>query len=106
MDVLRYQVGEIGAANLRPAEDEDLALERDRVANAERIIALSDHAYRALYDSFDRQESVMDLIGQVAQDLAQLEQLDPSLSQDRESVGALTRACRSPEASTQFRVPA
>ena len=90
VDVLRYQVGEIGAANLRPAEDEDLALERDRVANAERIIALSDHAYRALYDSFDRQESVMDLIGQVAQNLAQLEQLDPSLSQDRESVGALT----------------
>ena len=32
----------------------------------------------------------MDLIGQVAQDLAQLEQLAPSLSQDRESVGALT----------------
>ena len=24
VDVLRYQVGEIGAANLRPAEDEDL----------------------------------------------------------------------------------
>ena len=70
VDVLRYQVGEIGAANFRPAEDEDLALERDRVANAERIIALSDHAYRALYDSFDRQEAVMDLIGQVAQDLA------------------------------------
>ena len=90
VDVLRYQVGEIGAANLRPAEDEDLALERDRVANAERIIALSDHAYRALYDSFDRQESVMDLIGQVAQDLAQLEQLDRSLSEDLASVDALT----------------
>ena len=90
VDVLRYQVGEIGAAKLRPAEDEDLTLERDRVANAERIIALSDHAYRALYDSFDRQESVMDLIGQVAQDFAQLEQLDPSLSQDLASVDALT----------------
>ena len=90
VDVLRYQVGEIGAAKLRPAEDEDLALERDRVANAERIIALSDHAYRALYDSFDRQESVMDLIGQVAQDFAQLEQLDPSLSQDLASVDTLT----------------
>ena len=89
-DFLRYQVEEIGAANLRPAEDEALALERDRVANAERIIKLSDHAYRALYDSLDREESVMDLLGQVAQDLAQLEQLDPSLSQDRESVDALT----------------
>ena len=41
VDYLRYQVEEIGAANLRPAEDEDLAVERDRVANAERIIALS-----------------------------------------------------------------
>ena len=90
VDFLRYQVEEIGAANLRPAEDETLALERDRVANAERIIKLSDHAYRALYDSLDREESVMDLLGQVAQDLAQLEQLDPSLSQDRESVDALT----------------
>ena len=90
VDFLRYQVGEIGAANLRPAEDEALALERDRVANAERIIALSDHAYRALYDSVDRQESVMDLIGKVAEDLAQLEQLDPSLSRDLESVDALS----------------
>ncbi len=90
MDFLKYQVAEIGAANLRPAEDEDLSIERDRAANAERIIALSDHAYRVLYDGFDRQESVRDLIGQVARDLAQLEQLDPSLSQDLASLDALT----------------
>ncbi len=90
MDFLKYQVAEIGAANLRPAEDEDLSLERDRAANAERIIALSDHAYRVLYDGFDRQESVIDLIGQVARDIAQLEQLDPSLSQDLASLDALT----------------
>ena len=50
VDFLRYQVGEISTApNLRPAEDDDLTmLERDRVANAEQIITLSDHAYRAL----------------------------------------------------------
>ena len=90
MDFLKYQVAEIGAANLRPAEDEDLSIERDRAANAERIIALSDHAYRVLYDGFDRQESVTDLIGQVARDIAQLEQLDPSLSQDLASLDALT----------------
>ncbi len=90
MDFLRYQVAEIGAANLRPAEDEELSLERDRAANAERIIELSDHAYRVLYDGFDRQESVMDLVGQVARDIAQLEQLDPSLSRDLPSLDALT----------------
>ena len=89
VDFLRYQVGEIGAANLRPAEDEDLVLERDRVANAERIITLSEHAYRLLHDSFDRQESVMDLMGQVTQDLNHLERLDSSLGQVLESVDAL-----------------
>ena len=89
VDFLRYQVGEITAANLRPAEDDDLTLERDRVANAERIIALSDHAYRALYDGFDRQESVVDLLGQVSKDLSQLEQLDPSLRQNLESLDTL-----------------
>ena len=89
VDFLRYQVGEISTANLHPTEYDDLTLERDRVANAERIITLSDHAYRALYDSFDRRESVMDLIGQVSKDLSQLERLDPSLSQNLESVDAL-----------------
>ena len=90
VDFLRYQVGEITAANLRPAEDDDLTLERDRVANAERIISLSDHAYRVLYDGFDRQESVTDLLGQVSRDLSQLEQLDPSLRQNLESLDTLT----------------
>ena len=89
VDFLRYQVGEINTANLRPTEYDDLTLERDRVANAERIITLCDHAYGALYDGLDQRESVMDLIGQVSKDLSQLEQLDPSLRQDRESVDAL-----------------
>ena len=89
VDFLRYQVEEISAANLRPTEYEDLTMERDRVANAERIITLCDHAYGALYDGLDRRESVMDLIGQVSKDLSQLEQLDPSLGHDLESVDAL-----------------
>ena len=86
VDFLRYQVEEISSANLRPTEDDDLTLERDRVANAERIITLCGHAYGALYDGLDRRESVMDLIGQVSRDLSQLEQLDPSLRQNLESV--------------------
>ena len=88
-DFLRYQVEEIGSADLRPDEHEDLSMERDRVANAERIIELCDHAYGALYDGLDRRESVMDLIGLVSKDLSQMEQLDPSLRQNLESVDAL-----------------
>ena len=89
VDFLRYQVEEINAANLRPTEYDDLTLERDRIANAERIITLCDHAYGALYDGLDRRESVMDLIGQVSKDLSQLERLDPSLRHNLESVDAL-----------------
>ena len=90
IDYLRYQVEEISTANLRPTEDHDLTMERDRGANAERIITLSDQAYRVLSDSSDRNESVIDLIGQVSKDLSELERLDPSLNQNRESVDALT----------------
>ena len=88
-DILRHQVGEINAANLRPAEDDELTVERDRVANAERIVMLADHAYQVLYDGSDRQESVMDLLGQVSKDLSQMEQLDPSLGQSIESADTL-----------------
>ena len=90
MDFLKYQVDEISDSNLAPGEDDDLSTERDRLSNAERILALSDSAYRALYEGSDRQESARDLIGQVAGDLAQLEQLDASLQQDIESADALT----------------
>ena len=88
-DFLRHQVGEISAANLRPTEEDDLTLERDRVANAERIVTLADHACRALYDGLDRQESVIDLLGQVSKDLLQLKQLDPSFGQKIELVDTL-----------------
>ena len=90
VDFLRYQVEEIAAAELRPGEEEELVLERDRVANAERILTLSENAYRTLYDSFERQASVTELVGQVARDLAKLERLDPSLSELLESADALT----------------
>ena len=89
VDFLRYQVEEIAAADLRPGEEHDLVLERDRVANAERILTLSENAYRTLQDSFDQRGSVAELVGQVAQDLAQLERLDPSLRDTLESADAL-----------------
>ena len=90
MDYLKYQVEEISAANLHPTEDHDLTLERDRGINAERIITLSDQAYRVLSESSDRRESVIDLVGRVSKDLFELARLDPSLDQNRESADTLT----------------
>lgn len=89
VDFLRHQVEEINAASLRSGEDEELTVERDRVANAERIISLSDHAYRALYEGFEQQQSAADLMGQAARDMNQLDQLDPSLGRNIDSVEEL-----------------
>ena len=90
VDFLRYQVDEINAASLHPGEDEELTVERDRVANAERIISLSDHAYRALYEGFEQQQSAADLMGQAARDLAQLVDMDPSIGPRVESAEELS----------------
>ena len=45
VDLLQYQVGEIEAARLEPGEEEELAQERTRLANAEQLTELADEAY-------------------------------------------------------------
>lgn len=78
-DLLAYQVREIASANLRVGEEEELESERARLANAERLMELADEAYRALYEGEEGQLSAIDLLGQVARNLAELERLDPGL---------------------------
>ena len=54
------------------------------------LSGLSDHAYRALYEGFERQQSAADLMGQASRDLDQLVQLDPSLGSTVEIVDMLS----------------
>jgi DNA repair protein RecN (Recombination protein N) len=77
-DLLQYQVGEIGAANLVPGEEEELAQERTRLANAEQLTELADEAYRALYEGDDDQLAAVDLLQAAARALGGLTRLDPS----------------------------
>ncbi|GIX47603.1 MAG: hypothetical protein KatS3mg131_1814 [Candidatus Tectimicrobiota bacterium] len=48
-DLLHFQRREIDAAALRPGEDEALEQERHLLANAEKLFALAQEAYAALY---------------------------------------------------------
>src|SRR5579862_191247 len=48
MDLYRFQQEEIAAAGLRAGELEDLALERSRLVNAEKLYAAANEAYEAL----------------------------------------------------------
>jgi DNA repair protein RecN (Recombination protein N) len=82
-DLLEYQVQEIAAARLKVGEEEKLEAERNRLANAERLIELTDETYRALGKGKEGQASVIDLLGLVVRNLISLEKVDPSLAKRR-----------------------
>lgn len=78
-DLLRFQVNEIEAARLQQGEEEELAQERILLANAERLAAGADAAYRALYGGDDELPAAADRLGDAAAQLADLAKLDPAL---------------------------
>jgi DNA repair protein RecN (Recombination protein N) len=87
---LAFQVQEIAAAQLEVGEEVELAQERTRLANAERIAALITEATQALYEGTREQLAVSDLLGSVGRNLKELAQLDASLETHRQTTEALT----------------
>lgn len=81
MDLLRYQIDEINAANLSPEEEAELLRERTILQNAERIMSLADTVYAALYAGSEGQAAAVDLVSQASAALAELQRLDPSLAE-------------------------
>jgi DNA repair protein RecN (Recombination protein N) len=80
IELLRYQVGEISAARLRPGEVEELESEQRRLTNAERLGELSAAIYSAL--SGDGDADILGALdqGEVARRaLAELLRLDDTL---------------------------
>jgi len=76
-DMLTYQVNEIEAVRLHPGEDEELRLERDRLANAENLTALAQQALTLLDESSAEAPTAIDLLGQISQALSNLSRIDP-----------------------------
>ena len=83
-DLLSFQVEEIAAARLlsrgpdESSEEDELRRERNRLANAERLSAAANSAYRLLYEGDDEARAALDLLGDVAGELADLGRLDPA----------------------------
>lgn len=77
-EFLNFQAGEIEAARLVPGEDDELKMERDRLANAESLSGLAQQALTLLDESTPEAPSATDLLGQVAQSLAGLSRIDSS----------------------------
>jgi DNA repair protein RecN (Recombination protein N) len=76
LDLLRFQVEEIGGAALRAEEDHDLESERTRLANAERITQLSTDAHDALGGEA---ESALEAIDRATSAVRDLASIDPSM---------------------------
>ncbi len=91
-DLLAFQVQEIAEAELHPGEEEALTVERSRLANAEKLIVDASAAYDALYHTSDGGPSAVDLIGDVARSLSNLEKIDSSLGELRRQAESLSYA--------------
>ncbi|HTH51903.1 MAG TPA: AAA family ATPase, partial [Pyrinomonadaceae bacterium] len=102
LDILRFQANEIRTADLRAGEDAELETEKRRLANAEKLAALSDEAYRLLYDDEHSTLATLDRAARVVTELGEFEEafkeFDDGLAAARaviEELGATARDYRS-----------
>jgi DNA repair protein RecN (Recombination protein N) len=86
MDLLQYQVEEIEAANLGQGEEQDLLDELTILSNAEQLIGQADSIYKTLSEGDAQGETVLDLLGEVAEGLSKLAELDPKLQEQSASI--------------------
>ena len=73
-DYLRFRIGEIVAAELRPGEYEELAADRRRLRHADELRELSGEALSVLYE---QEGAAVELLGRAQALLERLETLDP-----------------------------
>ena len=81
IDMLTYQAEEIEAMRLKAGEDEELRLERDRLANAESLAQNAQEALGVLEEGSPETPAATDLVGQAAQALAALAKIDSEQSE-------------------------
>jgi len=77
LDFLRHQSDEIGAAQLSPDEEEALLAERLLLQNAERLTAITQGGYEALYDG---NGAVCEILGGLTSDLQSVAEIDKELA--------------------------
>lgn len=93
VDLLTFQVEEIGAAAPVAGEEEGLEAERTRLANAERLTTLTDGAYRALVGSGEARargpRGAIDALREAMAQMTELAQLDPSQAAASEALAEI-----------------
>ena len=75
MDFLRFQIGELEAAKIRPDEDTELAREREILKNA---AALTDASQRAVNAIYSEKGAILERLSEVEKDLGSIFNIDAS----------------------------
>lgn len=76
-ELLTFQLREIDDVAPEAGEDDQLAVERRRLANAERLAALCAGAYATVYE---RDDAILSVLGAVWRQLEELATLDPAFA--------------------------
>jgi DNA repair protein RecN (Recombination protein N) len=76
IEMLTFQAEEIESARLKPGEDEELRIERDRLANAETLSANAQEALQLLDEGTPDTPAITDQLGQVVAALSSLARVD------------------------------
>ncbi len=83
LDILQFQINEIGKADLEAGEDETLNEEKKRLNNVEKLSTLSDESYSILYES---EESVVGNLEKVIQRITELSEYESSFTEYRDGL--------------------
>lgn len=73
LDILQFQVDEIGKANLTAGEDDALEEEKRRLNNVEKLSTLSDESYLLLYENEEATIATLEKVVKRVNDLAEYE---------------------------------
>ena len=96
LDILRFQVDEIRRASLKAGDDAELEDEKRRLNNVEKLSALSDDAYRLLYE---QDESTLATLEKASRKIEELAEFDSKFADYREQL-AMARAVLEDVATT------
>ncbi|MEP7149402.1 MAG: DNA repair protein RecN [Acidobacteriota bacterium] len=83
LDILNFQVEEIGRAGLKPGEEVELEDEKRRLNNVEKLSSLSDDAYKLLYE---QDESTLATLEKASRKIEELAEFDARFAEYRESL--------------------
>jgi DNA repair protein RecN (Recombination protein N) len=73
LDILQFQVEEIGKANLQAGEDESLEEEKRRLNNVEKLSSLSEESYLLLYENEDATITTLEKVVRRISELSEYE---------------------------------